>query len=576
MKIKNWIKNHSFELVLFVVFIIFVLIIQRFLSPIYVSPDDIAFKSFLSGNKTGVPEAHLYFIQYPLSFFLAQLYEIAGSIDWYGLFLLCSTVFPLYFLIIKLRKLNNGNLCLILLVAISYILLLYKYMLQLEWSVVSSILILSGILYLFLDWNNQEKASKIGISYIPGYVMILLGINLRIEMFYMILPLLFCIFIIQIIKFELFSIKKLLNMKRIVIPYLIICSLFGVTYVSNKMAYNTKEWKEFSTYSVYRSRIRDFYGFPDFDEYRTEYEDLGIDELKYEILKYDYNALFLNQELTIDDYEKLYHLSEKAFWSEMTIGERILDTIDTGYEKLTDSVYFSFNLIIIALFLIVSFVLVYDDKKKYIFIESMCLCIYMMAWMAFQFLNRLPERVGIGILLCVLVFLVLLLSGVNKSHFFNRNRFIVSFVPLLIFFCFHCLSTHVQMEEMYLSCQDREEVVEYYRQNDNKIFLRDFSSFNSMGEKITSINSKKNINELTLGGWNVGSPVYSQQLKVLGCNSFDDLLKKDNLYFVVDRSTSKYIVKRFRSLLEQYNKEITFYNQLDLSSGREIGIFKID
>ena len=97
MKIKNWIKNHSFELVLFVVFIIFVLIIQRFLSPIYVSPDDIAFKSFLSGNKTGVPEAHLYFIQYPLSFFLAQLYEIAGSIDWYGLFFALLNSFSIIF-----------------------------------------------------------------------------------------------------------------------------------------------------------------------------------------------------------------------------------------------------------------------------------------------------------------------------------------------------------------------------------------------------------------------------------------------------------------------------------------------
>ncbi len=575
MKIKNWIKSHSFEIVLFIIFLVFIVMIQKFLSPIYVSPDDIAFKNFLCGNKTGVPESHLYFIQYPLSFFLAQLFQLIGSIDWYGLFLLCSMIMPLYFLIIKLKKLSDGNLGLMLITALSYFLLLYKNILQLEWSVVSSVLILSGVLYLFLDWNDHKTLSKIGISYIPGYLMVLFGLNLRIEMFYMIMPLLFCIFLIQIIKFRLFSIKKIFDKKKIIIPYLILCSLFGLTYTCTKIAYHGDEWKEFSQYSIYRSRIRDFYGFPQFDEYQAEYESLGIDELKYQMLKYDYNALFLNEEITIDDYEKLYHLSEKVFWSEKSLVQRIAETLEGGYEKFTDSAYFSYNLILITLFLIVSFVLVYDDKKKYVFVEAMCLSIYMMAWMAFQFLNRLPERVGIGIILCMLVFTIILLNGVNKNHFFNRNRFLVCFIPLFIFSCFQWVSIHVQMKEMCLSCQDRIEVNHYYRKNTDKIFLRDFSSFNSMCDRITYINDTKIVNELTLGGWNVGSPVYSQQLKVLGCENLDDLLKKERLYFVADRSKAKYIVQRFRQLLEQYDKEIALTYQLDLTSGKKIGIYQI-
>ena len=87
-------------------------------------------------------------------------------------------------------------------------------------------MILSGVLYLFLDWNDHKTLSKIGISYIPGYLMVLFGLNLRIEMFYMIMPLLFCIFLIQIIKFRLFSIKKIFDKKKIIIHYLILCSLF--------------------------------------------------------------------------------------------------------------------------------------------------------------------------------------------------------------------------------------------------------------------------------------------------------------------------------------------------------------
>ena len=58
-------------------------------------------------------------------------------------------------------------------------------------------------------------------------------------------------------------------------------------------------------------------------------------------------------------------------------------------------------------------------------------------------------------------------------------------------------------------------------------------------------------------------------------NNLDDLLKKERLYFVADRSKAKYIVQRFRQLLEQYDKEIALTYQLDLTSGKKIGIYQI-
>jgi hypothetical protein len=80
---------------------------------------------------------------------------------------------------------------------------------------------------------------------------------------------------------------------------------------------------------------------------------------------------------------------------------------------------------------------------------------------------------------------------------------------------------------------------------------------------------------LTVGGWNVRTPFYEKQMVKLGAKNIDELLNKDNIYYIVDRTRSKYSVKRLRSYLKRYNLKITIYSQMELPSGKKIGIYKI-
>jgi hypothetical protein len=76
--------SHNFLFILTANIVFFTLF--AYLLPIrYEENDDIVMLLFASGKYTGVPEAHLVFINYIYGFFVSFLYTITSKVEWYTL-----------------------------------------------------------------------------------------------------------------------------------------------------------------------------------------------------------------------------------------------------------------------------------------------------------------------------------------------------------------------------------------------------------------------------------------------------------------------------------------------------------
>jgi hypothetical protein len=239
-----------------------------------------------SGGYTGMPSERLIFMNLVIGYILQFLYTYLPFLNWYTWFLLSVVIisfFTLQFIIngsIKGRKLK-------IITHIIILCIVYPLLVKICFTKIAAISIISGLVLIFFNSNSKSNL-------VYGYFLVLIGVAIRMEVFFMLLLLIFPIYLTFIYQKK---VKQLIH-PSIVFTLGILLSAFN--YFNYR---SSAEWQYFSTINYIRSRITT-YDNPNF-EYekvknklvvanwtKTDYDfvskfyfDLGITKFNPEVLK---------------------------------------------------------------------------------------------------------------------------------------------------------------------------------------------------------------------------------------------------------------------------------------------------
>lgn len=312
-KVQNFVKKHDVAImsILLNAFILFVMLL--FFEPMYHSNDDIAMCNIVDGSK-GTYDPHLIFINCAIGYLLKWLYMTFSVVPWYTVLQYVVIYVSLVVLTHIMWRRVRAPYCrcafLVLLVSISY----QNYILF-QFSRTATIATIAGVLMLLNAFFEKKLSAK---WLLCGYSLALVGSLFRFWQFMVVTVLLSGIGLFYLLRL----IKEEKNWKRYLIQNIgVFAGLFVLVfgfYYWDQQQYNSQEWQDYKEFNTLRAELWD-YGFPDYQKYKQEYNELGID--------YTTVALFRRwqsldpERLTIDVFQKLIDLKDpkkidKAFWKE--------------------------------------------------------------------------------------------------------------------------------------------------------------------------------------------------------------------------------------------------------------------
>lgn len=317
-------KIISYFLILGLFFSLFIVIYKKY-GFYYAINDDSTMQALASGSITGVPDGHLVFIMYPLGVMIATLFVLFPQYDWYGIvligFLFLSYSIIAYRLLFykKIRSKITG----FLITATGFVMLIALIIdsaVMFQFTVVAGVLATTAV---FLIASSSDVTLK---DMCFSWVLIILAAMVRMDVFYMILPVFLIICTSRIISKALQSNMYSNNRSKIYLlkTYrvelmrggLVLISgllLIGLLKTINDLSYSYEPWKSYIDYTHYRSIVMDYYSWPSYEENKNFWNSLNISEDEYNCLPMygilpDFNENVIGQiaELSESTYRNNY------------------------------------------------------------------------------------------------------------------------------------------------------------------------------------------------------------------------------------------------------------------------------
>ena len=212
--------------------IIFILFANIF--PIrFLTNDDICMAWIANGVVSGTPDCHLIFMNALYGSFLVLLYNILPNIEWYSVFFAVFHVVAMSIIIAFFYKKIQNKFSRWVVICLYY-LLWFRIIQYFQFTTTTAMLAFSGILLL------------VDRKYLVGGLILLISSMLRFDAAGLIGLLSIPLFI----KSYRFEIKKY-------IPVAIILFVICGVHISDKLFYQSEEWREYCEYNLYRSVIND-------------------------------------------------------------------------------------------------------------------------------------------------------------------------------------------------------------------------------------------------------------------------------------------------------------------------------
>ncbi len=575
MKLKKILNNY---LICAVLTGILLLICKEFYDVLLISPDDISYRNVISGFFTSEPNAYAYFIKYPLGKVLSFLYTLSINIAWYEIFLLGCNALCVYLILLRLFEKIGPYRWLTKLISI---VLLYTIsinnLVNLEWTVTAGLLSATAIFFYISRENNGKKIDEF-VNIAICLILFLIGFNLRSTVALMYLPLIVVLLIVNI--FFQYKIKKrpLITQRIHFISIGILIVGILLTLGINAVAYHNIDWDNYKEYTAYRSTLVDYYGYPDYDTNKDTYDSIGISKAAYEIMKDDYNFIFLNDEFNNYDFEKLAGFS-RNLQTELTLGDKISKTVDRIYSVLSARQVIDISILIIAL-------LIYNLFNKRRRLLNVVFAIIVIFWSCglygyLGFSGRLPVRVAVSISYGILgILLGALCLSTKKTKSSNTIEKVCTWLTELLILCLvifgsvnSLVKLHSQNETDALNATARYELIEECNQNPEDVYFLDFNSFTQYGERVGAGLGISSGNCINAGGWTYNTPFYQEFLKKYDINSITKAIKENgNIYFMVDSDRSSDVSNRLNNYFETIDSSISIElaDQFMLSNGKSV------
>lgn len=529
------------------------LIIKNFYSITMISPDDIRFQNILSGTFTGIPDAHCYFIQYPMATCIAWLYKLEIRVDWYENILIFLVFLCLYCILRRGKYLSlRNNIIYLFGVIIIWGTTFVRCSVALEWTVIAGLLAATTIfLYMTMPvtLNGEWK------NFLACICLLGVGFCLRKSVIWMYIPLAGMCWLQRMSDFKLLYKSDKTYFKNSC--FLIICiTMILLIMTVHFYAYHEEGWQMYNDYTKNRSTLVDYNGYPDYYENEEIYSKAGVTQEAYNLMCKDYNYMIaFNRNMNL---KYIADLSETI--DGKTMYQKVLKALEMMKKTYFRHELLGYNIMVFLLLFANLCMISFMNKNKRLGIIGTVL------WMfAFSFIlaleGRFPYRVAMTIEMGGLAVMAGTLFQVfaDTTVKSKRSRWLIVCLYSVIVgqMCWNLLVLYSDVIEYNEMAQARKEIDEYCHSHCENIYIQDWNSFSQYAQYIYTSNYGMESNIFLSGGWSYNSPIYFAQLKKDGySNIYDMIYDKKNVYYMVNDKRDDGVIQRLDEYFDSEGLEI--------------------
>jgi hypothetical protein len=365
--------------------------------------DDRYIASILSGVITGSPNAHVYHINFLLSFPVSVLYRISNIIPWYGLMLIgfqwvsyMGILNSIYARCINYVQMAAGTLM------TGMFCLSYYYMLgELEFTSTAMLLAMSGyfVLIMYRD-NNTGKAPVL------FFLFELSALLLRSQAMLIVQPMGAAVWIgLNIPWNKKDAIRKAGDIAS---AFVVLAGVLFVSICGNAAGgYYGTDWRLYKEYNDYRVELFDYYGKPDYDSVKAVLD-------KYRVSEAQYNAYL--EYTVINDY--ITNECEKELTEYVSKDERnrISEALEGVKSLYLEDYQWNINRFSMCAFIILVILTIVYRRFKLLLPGIGLVAAQVFTWSVLFYRGRVLMRVTVPVFACsALLCMALIIECVSRN-----------------------------------------------------------------------------------------------------------------------------------------------------------------
>lgn len=511
--------------------------------------DDPFIATVLNGAYTGMPDAHVVYIKYPLAWILKTLFTVLPQTNWH--FFLLEACFAVCIFVCNFRIASNlkkigYKLLGMLLFMLLFWLCMAKQVLTAHYSMCAATLAATGIFYFATIRQESSKLTRV-FSYMAAFLMLWTAYALRARTLFMLLPLAGAVFL-----YKFFAEKKPFRIQNIVkyaiFPVVLFIGMGGMELMHNAN-YKSQGWQAFLTFNDARTTLYDFYALPEYEKNQDFYASLGISKARQAM--YEKYYLEFTDGIEDDALPQIAAYREMEFAQGMPTKERIKETFKALPINLTLKTYQPVNWICAALFLIMMILAVLAKFYRVLWTLLFGIFTSLIPWLWMIYMGKPTSRVTMGIWAADLLFLLaLVLDQAQNIRTLRKQKKpqttlqqgtktrLAAAVLLLICaaFCFGCYQQYPKVtksvQKSLTSGQIRSGVEAYCESHPERLYICESEVVNALGFDWKAVdNSLQNL--YWPGGWTAKMAQSKQIWERFGITNIEQgIVQNDAVYLL--------------------------------------------
>ena len=491
--------------------------------------DDSGIMGYITGARTGYPEADTIFSLYLWGRAVSALYSINGKVPWYILIflsLICISLWVVCYCIMDIFH-SQGQAVFMgaAVFLILYCSMFLYYSVLIQFTAVSAY---CGIAAITLLQTYKYEASKVKRIVVNSIIFLLMffSINIRSRVGYMVLGSAFCVVVMEFGYVFLCKNKfKQRNVLRnMIFSFSVMTAAVILSLAAHRIHESSSQWREFREFHRERSLYTDYE--------KKAYEDTEV----YKNIGWS---------------ENLYDLTAKWFFMDESVDTHTFKTINEQNDCRTIKVsvilksMFSYERMIgiqILMWGLVLLVCLYDNLIRggtsgRQMIPFLWVVIWFLGIIFFANRGRIVRRVlESWTLLVVLPSIIEILQNNERIQKKTKRFEYVFTIVTCMFFVgmkngLYCNASQVS-KEIQQGKEAKEKVEHYVMDRPDNLYIYDYS-LTYAGEPWSVYPDKKPYNLIFWGGAGYHSPLYYKQLQK---NGFDHIYEedffRDNIFFM--------------------------------------------
>lgn len=576
---KKYMKAHWMEYVFALLLIgIAGIGISVFFGYSFSTNDDAMLRNIVTGNYTGTPDAHLVYIMYPLGWIWKCLYQMAPMVPWYDLFMTGMHYICWFLLTARavqmartgMEKMITGILTLGCIAVLDL-----PYLVMHQYTILAAIL--ASVAIFWLVTGREKTGFEYWADRVVCIVLMLLCLWLRKQVFFMALPIGFLILLKEFLNEKKKTQKRCL--KNIGIFLGVILGVTILSFVIERIAYSSDEWKDYKIYNEARTDIYDYCGVPKYENYEQEYQSIGLTYGDWVVMDHYDNGLI--NELTSDE------LVQIAEWSvtEKEEARQYYSVLRKGIYSVVETFWYNEVQpagVILTVLYVLGLLCAYKDNDKKGFV---CICAILLFQSVFAgyFMEqgRFPERISYGLYFMQICYLtgVILKKCLRDNAQVKKDKFwLVAAIGLFVIVLsvaglYRVRMTLNETQEVRTDIEDWNYVNEYFATNADKKYCIITKPFVFSKEAMFQDSKTESDNLVRLGSWIQNSPLEAAHNERIDIDSVaESVLSEENVFLVEESGVDLWWLD---SYLSDKDKTATVTETIITPGGRAFDIIEI-